>query len=197
MARNGLVYGVGKNDASYPVCSKDPISGKQIMCPFYRTWKNMLKRVGYDDYHTRNPTYSDCSVCEEWKSFSNFKAWMETQDWKGNQLDKDILFNGNKVYSPATCAFVSFAVNTFILENPTKRGEYMLGVSRKKGTDKLVVQVSNPFTKKYEHVGYFGCENEAHNAWLQRKLELAVELASTQTDVRVANALLMRYKKTE
>ena len=38
-------------------------------------------------------------------------------------------------------------------------------------------QCRNPFTKKREHLGYFTCEQEAHQAWLKRKLELAKELA--------------------
>ena len=51
----------------------------------------------------------------------------------------------------------------------------------------------NPFTKKQEFLGYFTCEQEAHQAWLKRKLELAYELVAIQTDQRVAEALIDRY----
>jgi len=52
---------------------------------------------------------------------------------------------------------------------------------------------SNPFTRKGENLGYFTCEEEAHQAWLKRKLELAHLLAAEQTDTRVAKALIERY----
>lgn len=40
-------------------------------------------------------------------------------------------------------------------------------------------------------------EQEAHEAWLKRKLELAHELAAIQEDPRVAKALTDRYSKPQ
>ena len=76
-----------------------------------------------------SPTYKGCSVSEEWLRFSNFKRWMEKQDWDGKQLDKDILFEGNKVYSAETCVFVTSVVNSFTSDSGAKRGEWLIGVS--------------------------------------------------------------------
>ena len=47
-----------------------------------------------------------CSVCEEWKHFSNFKKWFDENYIEGFDIDKDILIKGNKVYSPEACSFV-------------------------------------------------------------------------------------------
>jgi hypothetical protein len=99
------VYGVGINDADYITIYKS--NGSTLTCPFYRRWKNMLSRCYDKKYLERNKTYKDCSVCKEWLTFSNFKAWMIKQDWRGNHLDKDITSQGNKVYSPNLCLFVT------------------------------------------------------------------------------------------
>lgn len=200
MKTRKLVCGVGVNDADYAVVKKETIvvNGKQKrkrvwICPFYQTWTNMLKRCYSIKTQEHRPTYIGCSVAEEWLTFSNFKEWMEKQDWQDNQLDKDLLFEGNKVYNPEACVFVSGMVNTFTTDSGATRGEFLIGVNWHKQSEKFISRCCNPFTKKREHLGYFTCEQEAHQAWLKRKLELAHELAAIQEDSRVAKALINRY----
>lgn len=104
-----LIYGVGVNDSDYKV--NPTVKGKRVKCPFYMKWRNMIARCYSSAYHKIKPSYKGCVVCSEWLSFSNFKSWMIKQDWKGKQLDKDIVKLGNKEYSPSTCVFVSNSVN--------------------------------------------------------------------------------------
>ena len=197
-----LVCGVGINDADYVVQKKETIgyvNGKikeKLVweCPYYRVWCSMLKRCYSIKYQERQPTYKGCSVSKEWLRFSIFKNWMEKQQWEDKQLDKDILFEGNKVYSPETCVFVSKVVNMFMTDRKAARGEWMIGTSWHKPTGKFRSKCCNPFTKKQEHLGLFMDELEAHQAWLKRKLELAYLLAAEQTDERVAKALIERYE---
>ena len=199
-----LVCGVGNNDADYATQKWETIgnvNGRQKRklvwrCKYYETWKSMLSRCYSTKAQERQPTYVGCSVSEEWLTFSNFRAWMETQNWENNQLDKDLLVEGNKVYSPETCVFVSGMVNSFTIDSGATRGEWPIGVNWDKGTSKFKSTCCNPFTKKREHLGLFTCELEAHHAWLKRKLELAHELAAIQTDERVAKALINRYSKS-
>lgn len=194
------VCGVGVNDADYAVVKRETIEvngaqkRKQVwMCPHYRIWVSMLNRCYSAKTQERRPNYKGCSVSEEWLLFSNFKAWMEKQDWEGNQLDKDLLFEGNKIYSAETCVFVSPMVNSFTIDCRAARGDWMIGVVWDKPTEKFKSQCSNAFTKKVEHLGLFTCEQQAHNAWLKRKLELAHLLAAEQADERVAKALILKY----
>ena len=200
MKTKKLVHGVGINDADYVVRRFETIvvNDKQKLkrvwvCPFYRTWKSMLRRCYSIKTQNNQPTYIGCTVSKEWLTFSNFRSWMETQNFEGNQLDKDLLIEGNKVYSPQTCVFVTQTVNNFTIDSGASRGEWLIGVYWHKPTEKFMSQCSNPFTKKREHLGYFDSELEAHEAWLKRKLELAYELAAIQTDERVAEALIDRY----
>lgn len=201
-----LVYGVGINDADYVVNVWETVGysedGRQMQklvwrCPFFRTWKSMLERCYSQKRHIVRPTYIGCSVVEEWRTFSNFKAWMEHQDWQGNQLDKDILTPGNKVYGPKYCAFVSGKVNSFVTERDAARGEWPIGVYWHKECQKFQAMCNNPFTRKQEYLGIFTCPNEAHKAWLKRKQELATLLAAIQTDPRIAKALVDRYVSPE
>lgn len=75
--------------------------------------------------------------------------------------------------------------------------EMLIDVVLDKRTGKFRAQCSNPFTKKLEHLGLFTSEQEAHEAWRKRKLELAHELAAIQTDPRVAKALIEHYSKPQ
>ena len=201
MKMKKLVRGVGINDSDYVTQKFEQlgyVNGKQKQkliwaCPFYQAWRNMLDRCYSNKLQEQQPTYKGCSVTDEWLTFSNFKNWMEKQDFVDKQLDKDLLFEGNKVYSPETCVFVTKSVNMFTIDRGAARGKCRIGVTWHKGVNKFLSQCSNPFTKKKENLGYFTCEQEAHEAWLTRKLELAYELAAIQADERVAESLIDRY----
>lgn len=196
------LYDVGVNDADYQVQIfnywKDESGhwNRKIkwVCPFYSVWKSMLQRIYSKKYQASKPTYKSCTLCDDWIYFSNFKAWMETQDWEGKCLDKDILVRGNKHYSPEMCVFVSKAVNSFVTDNKAARGKYPIGVDFNKQSKKFVGRISNPITKESEYLGLFDTPEEAHAAWLEKKLEFAKTLAKEQDDPRVAEALIKRYE---
>lgn len=83
--------------------------------PAYPTWAGMISRCYYLKYQQKFPTYIGCTVCEEWCNFQNYARWYDKNcpnDGNKYQLDKDIKFSGNKIYSPDTCSFVSGAANT-------------------------------------------------------------------------------------
>ena len=198
---NITVCGVGINDADYAVVKFETngyVGGKREYkkiwaCPYYRAWSSMLERCYSSSYQKRHPTYIGCTVSEEWLTFSVFKAWMEKQDFKGNHLDKDLLFEGNKVYSSETCVFVEPMVNTFTTDSGASRGEWLIGADWYKPSEKFRSRCGNPFTGEQEYLGLFTCEQQAHEAWARRKLELAHLLAAEQPDHRVAKALIERY----
>lgn len=201
--RDKMVCGIGVNDADYNVyiTAKTGEGNKRKIiwkCPFYIRWANMFRRCYGDKYQERFPTYIGCSVCEDWYYFSNFKAWMEQQDWEEKHLDKDLLLAGNKVYSPETCVFLTPEVNMFTTESDAIRGDYPIGVqleyTRKDGTVRLRAKCKDVLTGKQRHLGFFDDPKEANQAWLKCKLEQAYILAEQQTDERVAKALINRYE---
>jgi hypothetical protein len=101
MRRKNKLFGVALNDADYPVVKHGLVNGKVRItwrCPYYTRWYGMIRRCYQDKFTSRNIKYSECSVCDEWLTFMNFKVWMHNQDWKGKELDKDLICIGNKVY---------------------------------------------------------------------------------------------------
>ena len=100
------------------------------------------------------------------------------------------------MYSPDTCVFVDKVVNLFLTDRAAARGDWPIGVSWKEQNQKFQSGCSNPFTKKMEYLGLFHCPNQAHQSWKKRKHELACQLADIQTDERVAEALRIRYSRT-
>lgn len=194
--KNNIVYGVGVNDALYCVTKTITECGKRKqlwICPFYSKWQGMLERCYSAKLQTRYPSYIGCTVCEQWLLFSNFKAWMETQDWENKELDKDLLSKNNKVYSPESCVFITHAINSFILDKRSNAGLYPIGVHYDARDRKFVTQIRNPFSKKREKSSGFDSPEVAHKAWLTRKLELATILAESEKDSRIAEALISRY----
>lgn len=194
--RNKLVFGVGVNDADYVIGGVDAVTGKHVICPYYQKWTNMLERCYSTKYKEKHPTYKGCIVCEEWLTFSNFKTWMQDQDWEGKQLDKDLLNSENKEYNPNTCVFVDRLLNTFVVDCGKSRGDHLIGVCSHKHTERFISQCRNPLTKKKENLGYFTTELEAHLAWKARKLEL-VDLLQEQgyiIDSCIYEALKLKYK---
>jgi hypothetical protein len=191
MKKIRMVCGVGINDADYMTQRKTD-AGKWI-CPFYRAWTDMLRRCYSEKNKRWNPAYSGCTVSPQWHSFSEFKRWMSQQDYEGNDLDKDLLFPGNKIYSPETCIFISQSLNKFVADNKASRGEWPLGVYWHKGNGRFAAHCRNPFTGKQVHIGLFDDPESAHESWRNYKHQIALIYADLQVDPRLAQNLRSRY----
>ena len=95
-------------------------------------WCSMLKRCYSNAYKKRQPTYEDCEVSNNFKSYEYFYEWCNKQvgfnnkDW---QLDKDLLTKGNKVYSENTCIFIPAEINLLLVKREALRVERTLSVS--------------------------------------------------------------------
>ena len=65
------------------------------------------------------PQYKECTVCQEWWNFCNFEKWYDEHYYEIEDeimdLDKDILFKGNKEYGPNTCCVIPHYINTCLL----------------------------------------------------------------------------------
>jgi len=96
------IFGVG-----YCGIGDMPQSVSGVQAGAYSAWYNMLLRCYSRSKPARYKTYDDCTVCDEWHSYQNFASWFEANKVRGLELDKDILIDGNRVYSPETCSFVT------------------------------------------------------------------------------------------
>ena len=154
-----LILGVGINDAEYMISYR--VDGRMVRCPFYAKWADMMKR-GHSDAHKANHSaYKDCTVDARWHRFSAFKMWMEKQDWRGKELDKDLLLPGNKVYSPETCCFISKETNNALRVTRSKHSDFPPGVSV--AGDRYKAELG--FKKFKKHIGCFDTQEEAGSAY--------------------------------
>lgn len=215
------VFGVGINDSETLTKKRTTYrdkNGKKIEiilweCPYYRTWHDMIRRCYSSQSQKKRPSYNDCIVAEEWLTFSSFKRWMVSEkstcvDFKGRKLalDKDILLEGNRVYSPNTCCFVSPTLNSFFLKGGGISNEYLMGVSRhKKDLHKghsapYIGRCSNPFHRykgdnRWEFSKSFPTEVEAHNYWRSMKHMLAQKFLELPcTPIKVHEVLKNKWK---
>jgi hypothetical protein len=179
-----LIHGVGINDANYAI--NDKINGR---CPLYIRWRHMITRCYSTKSLQEKPQYQGCTVTKEWHYFSNFRQWCLSQgDIRNKELDKDIMYPGNKVYSPNTCVFVEHELNSLFIRNKAKRGLYPAGVhynkQNKKYHSRLAIQ------SKLTHLGYYDTPEEAHQAYLKAKIEYIQSYhIPRQTDQRVIDGL--------
>ena len=186
-----MFFGVGENDSTEKVSSNK--NGVQAFCASYEMWKHMLARCYDKRSHKRQPTYVGCSVDSRWFKYSAFKEWYELQDKINGELDKDILVQGNKIYSPDLCVIIPRSLNLFLNSNPARRGSLPIGVTYSENLTRFKARCCNPFSGKLEHIGVFDTKEEAHEAWRLRKHAHSLRYASMQSDQRVAESLRVRY----
>ncbi len=80
----------------------------------YQTWQGMLQRCYSEALQKIKPWYVGCTVHPDWHNFQVFAKWYDKNyptDGNKYDLDKDILVEGNRVYGPETCMFVSHEKN--------------------------------------------------------------------------------------
>ena len=163
------VYSIGVLGTKYP----PTISGRNTK--EYDLWTSMLERCYSDNFKNKHPTYKDCEVSDNFKSYEYFYEWCQNQigfgnDGNGNpfHLDKDLLIKGNKVYSEDSCVFIPVDVNLVLTKRTSSRGQHLIGVCWHK-RDKAFSARVNKNKGKREHLGYFKTEIEAFNAYKKAK----------------------------
>lgn len=187
-----LIYGVGFNDRKYPA----RMINKNRPTREYDLWRSMISRC-YDENSLKDrPTYTDCSVVDEFKSYSYFYEWCQDQIGFSKtdkiNLDKDLIGCG-KVYSPDNCLFLPPMVNGVLTTTKAKRGNLPIWVSIYKPNGKYKAQIER-YNKKYS-LGYF---NNPIDAFLKYKeaRELHIkDVAKKYRDIIDPRAYdaLMRY----
>lgn len=176
-----LVYGVGINDY------KGNISIHGVHIKSYKAWVRVLERCYDIKYKTKNPSYNDVVICDEWIKFSNFKEWFDKNYVDGYEIDKDIPVQGNKVYSPDTCCFVPRRINTLLLNKQRTNTSGVIGVYKNKhGT---FVAHSNMNGKKIT-IGYFKTAEDASKAYVKAKEEFVLKIVNEYYNLGMINQIV-------
>ena len=188
-----LVYGVGFNDKTRPA----KVDGKIVK--EYDLWQSMLSRCFSEKYQTRYPTYKGCNVSDNFLNYTFFYDWCQEQtgfgkvDEKGRywELEKDLLFTGNKTYSETNCVFVPHEINLFFNNHGNARGEYPVGVYFHKASGKFKAQCK--VNGKRQHLGLFNTPQEAFAVYKPFKEDLCKQIAlkwQSEIDERLFNVMM-------
>lgn len=144
----------------------------------YRVWHEMIARCYAETQKEKAPTYYNiASVCEEWKCYQVFADWYEQQLYECNErlhLDKDILYSGNKVYSPYTCMLVPQRINSIF--------------SNKSNTRKLptgVLKHPKGYQAEYSgrNLGVYRTIEKAFDAYAREKEKAIKQMADEYKDI--------------
>jgi hypothetical protein len=153
----------------------------------YNRWKLMMSRCYSPSMNKLYKEYADCEVCEEWYNFSNFKLWYDEHMKPYKQLgievelDKDILFKGNRVYSPETVSLVPSVINCLFISNSSKRGKYPIGVWLDKDKNKFRSEMN--FYGHHIKLGTFNTAEEAFERYKVYKEDFIKDIAEQYKDI--------------
>lgn len=155
----------------------------------YSCWVHMLERCYYEkNQNLHQSYYGICSVCDEWMNFQVFAKWYEENYYEIGErlhLDKDILYPGNKIYSPDTCLLVPQRINELFAYKPKNTG-LPVGI-RKNSNDKYGARYC-----KYS-LGTYDTLEEAYEKYAEKKEEIIKQIAEqykNRIPKKIYNALL-------
>ena len=177
------VYGMGYvGDGNYLT------SEKSIITPAYRCWQKIIERCYSEKAKDRyDAYYSISTICEEWRNYQVFAEWFEQNKYDVNErlhIDKDILYPGNKIYSPYHCLLVPQRINMLFTNKHNKRG--LPNGIKKDG---------NKYYAKYNSIelGSANTIDEAYELYAKRKKEEIIKVAEEYKEIipnKVYEALL-------
>lgn len=177
----GLKYPYQKSvcNIGYMGVGRYKTSNKHGTSKYYTTWKNLFTRCYGCDIKSKDRSYHDVEICDEWHNFQNFAKWYEDNYYEVNGekmcLDKDILVKGNKMYSPDTCVFVPERINNIFINRSSKRGNTPMGVYYKMKLNKYESYTN--MNGKREYLGVYDTIEDAFNVVKQSKEKYIKEVA--------------------
>jgi hypothetical protein len=123
------VCGVG-----YIGVGKYPVSINKKLTIEYQNWACMLRRCYDEKLKEKYSSYfGKCTVCEEWHNFQVFAKWYNENIYQvGTErmhIDKDILFENSKLYSPETCLIVPQRINMLFVEKRGNKSNLPTGIN--------------------------------------------------------------------
>jgi len=124
----------------------------------YNAWYHMMERCYSDKLRYKYPSYSGCTVAEEWHCFQTFADWWFKNYRPDYDLDKDLL--SGSMYSTETCVFLPKRINILLAKHTTE-GK-IPGVSFYSG--KWNARVSTPLQKGKKYLGRYEKIEDAEEA---------------------------------
>lgn len=187
-----MVLNFGINDVKH----MSRIDGKRTV--EYMTWISMLRRSKCEKFKHKHPTYSDVNCCDDWLVFSKFLKDLTCMDnfekLKNDKwvLDKDILSEGNKLYSKDTCCIIPVKLNAFLTQRDAKRSQDGIGVFKTKNGK---YRSSISFFGKTKNLGTYENSLEASTAYKKARIDYLKILINEYSDFLKEDVVEALFKK--
>ena len=163
----------------------------------YKHWKKMRSRCYNIKELNKKKCYQNTLICDEWQDYEKYKVWYDEHYIDGWQIDKDLLSDSEKIYSPQTCCFLPIELNAFLssfTKNSTSNTP-CIGVFIRYG--RYHARYRTP--EKYYNLGTFETLEEAkyaYNSFKKQRFLEHIEKYKDQLEPRVLDALLKFSEKT-
>lgn len=176
-----LVSGVGSIGVGH---HKSGSNGKHTDA--YEKWQTMLLRCYNQNQIKRRPSYADCFVCDEWLNFQNFAEWLLNNPFygRGYQIDKDLLFDGNKIYEPSKCCLIPREINSMLTDKKRKASDMPTGVylDKRYGTYRSKINMNGEVV----YLGSFKNKEDAFSVYVEAR-ETYVKSKALEWKGRIAD----------
>ena len=157
-------------------------NGKLTKC--YQDYSDMMARCYNKERMEEYLTYEQCFVNEEAHCFQDFAEWWHNNYYEVEgermDLDKDILYKGNKEYSFDTMIFVPHRINSLFVKNDAKRGDLPIGVCYEKKVGRYRADCNT--TNGRIFLGYYNSPEEAFLVYKEFKEAYIKEVADEYKD---------------
>lgn len=149
-----------------------------------------------------NQSYS--LISNGFPDYNTFVTWCQSQygymkqEESGRfwELDKDIKYHNNKVYSEDSCIFVPHEVNSLFCATDKSRGMLPLGVSEHKRAYDTAYRMRCCMNKSTKEDKVYETVQDAHQAWQLAKITRLEEVASKYEDhTNLADALCLHIER--
>jgi len=155
----------------------------------YKVWNKMIQRcyMSKELRDIKHMSYEDCVVCEEWHCFNNFAEWYLSNKYNANgeplNIDKDILFRDNKLYSPDNCLLVPREINLLFIKGKSIRGDLPIGVTYYWNDNSRYLASMKIGDGKSFQIGVYSTVDEAFQAYKREKEKRIKEMADKYKSV--------------
>ena len=156
----------------------------------YKAWQGMMSRCYSEEEKLRHPSMELSHCCPEWFNLQVFGEWYISQkgwDQPKWQLDKDLMGNGSRLYSPETCVILPPVINTsirFINLGSVNNNGLPHGVHYAKQCRKYITDCRTHGDDNKPKTMYFKTAQEAFN-WFKEKKEVFLKCLAFEFKDRI------------
>lgn len=166
----------------------------------YAAWHGIMQRCYDPKMQKRHPTYIGCTVHPDWHNFQVFADWFYGHEFYslGYEVDKDLLIEGNRVYSSNSCCVVPQDLNVLFNKSLAAKGIAPTGVNYQPNINMFQARISINGERVY--LGVFKCPYEAEAVYKKAKqdyVKTKIEEWRGKVDDSVINALYRKIRQLD